>query len=168
METFAGINFPPAEPAAGPGAEHPDSIPNPEESSGRTQDTHAQKQSRLNPAATDSDKTRRESGGEEGGRLIVSRRSYLQLFFPFSTYRLYTTSRRFALWKRSCRFEPIAAGLFGEQPIKRAGRCSVGVSSGVHGGAGRSQDGTRGGPVGLPSLATSLMRFFFFKPKMKL
>lgn len=37
METFAGINFPPAESAAGPGAEHPDSIPNPEESGGRTQ-----------------------------------------------------------------------------------------------------------------------------------
>lgn len=97
---------------------------------------------------------------------MVPRRSYLGLFFFFfSTYRLYTTSRRFALWKHSCRFEPIAAGLFGEQPINGAGRCSVGVSSGVHRGARRSWDGARGGPVGLPSLATPLKRFFFFFTK---
>lgn len=99
---------------------------------------------------------RREGGWSRRAAVISS-------FFFFSTYRLYTTSRRFALWKHACRFEPIAAGLFGEQPINRAGRCSVGVSSGVHRGARRSWDGSRGGPVGLPSLATPMKPFISTK-----
>lgn len=104
VETFAEMNFPPAESAAGPGAEHPDSI-----LSGGEQrinsDTHggrdARKKSRLNPAATDSHKPGRE-GGREGGRESVDcatpqlSQGFFVFFFP-STYPLHTTSRRFAL-----------------------------------------------------------------------
>lgn len=43
----------------------------------------ARKKSRVNPAATDSDKPGGEGRREEGGsRLIVPRRSYLKVFFP--------------------------------------------------------------------------------------
>lgn len=100
--------------AAGPGAEHPDSI-----LSGGEQridsDTHwgrdARKKSRLNPAATDSDKPGREGGREEiqiqrqGVGWLFNAAVISRVLFCFvfsSTYSLYTTSRRFALWEHSC------------------------------------------------------------------
>lgn len=97
-------------------------------------DTHgdgdARKKSRLNPGATDSDKTRRESGSEAGGsRLIVSHRSYLKGCFFFPPLIPFTQLPEDLLYGSTrVRLEPIAAGIFGEQPISREGgrvlRCS--------------------------------------------
>lgn len=100
-------------------------------SSGTHGGADARKKSRLNPAATDSDQPGGEGRREEGGsRLIVPRRSYLKVFFslliPFIQLPedlLYENAR--------ARNEPIAAGFVQKQPISRARKCLMGVSSGT-------------------------------------
>lgn len=92
----------------------------------------ARKKSRLNPAATDSDKPGGEGRREEGGsRLIVPRRSYLKVFF-FSLLIPFIQLPEDLLYECTrARNEPIAAGFVQKQPISRARKCLMGVSSGT-------------------------------------
>lgn len=117
----------------------PDSILNTEESSGRTRERRgggysrrrrrSEKKSRLNPGATDGDKTRRESGREAGGVGWLCRAAVISRVVFFPPLITFTQLPEDLLYESTrVRFEPIAAGVFGEQPINRESgrvlRCS--------------------------------------------
>lgn len=104
------MNFPPAESAAGPGAEHPDSILSGGEQR-MNSDTHAEAEKlgkspdliQQRPTETNQAEKleeKREGVGWLCHAAVISR--FFCFFFPPSTYPLYTTSRRFALWEHSC------------------------------------------------------------------